>query len=189
VPTLAAALVVVSANLGTSNLVANYFGAVDREGLVGLLLTPIDRRYVLLSANLAAYLFSMAQSLVLLLLVAVFTRSWIVVLWGMFFATCLHFGTAPFFHLSSILAPYRAPLQAWGGRGGNMGVFLAWMGGIPPVLALFLLPLFLWPPGQVLTLPLAAIYAFGLYALTLKPLAGLTDRRTHQITEAILKES
>jgi hypothetical protein len=189
VPILAAALVVVSANLGTSNLLANYFGAVDREGLTGLLLTPIDRRYVLLAANAAAYLFAMAQSLVLLLLVAVITRSWILVPWGLLLATCLHVGTAPFFHLSSILAPYRAPTQAWGGRGGNMGAFLAWMVGTPPILLLFLLPYFLWLPAQIVALPLAAVYAFGLYGVTLKPLAKLVDRRTHQIMEAIVEES
>lgn len=189
VPILAAALVVVSANLGTSNLMANYFGAVDREGLTGLLLTPIDRRYVLLAANTAVYLFAMAQSLVLLLLVAVITRSWILVPWGLLLATCLHVGTAPLFHLSSILAPYRAPTQAWGGKGGNAGAFLAWTVGTPPILLLFLVPYFLSPPAQIVVLPLAAVYAFGLYVVTLKPLAKLVDRRTHQIMDAILEGS
>ena len=109
--------------------------------------------------------------------------------WGLYFALCLHFGTMPLYHLSSILAPYRAPLQAWGGKGGNMGVFIAWTVGTPPIVALFVLPALLWPPAQIVTLPLAAVYAFGLYALTLKPIATLMDRRTHQILEAITEES
>jgi hypothetical protein len=188
IPMVAAALVLVSANLGTSNLAANYFGAVDREGLAGLLLTPVDRRLVLLSSNAITLLFTMAQSLVLLLLVAILTGSWIVLPWGLYAALCLHFGSMPLYHLSSILAPYRAPLQAWGGRGGNMGVFAAWMLGTPPLMALFLLPPLFWPPGQFIALPLAAVYAFGLYSVTLKPLAALIDRRAHQILEAVTEE-
>jgi len=109
--------------------------------------------------------------------------------WGLYFAVCLHLGTMPLYHLSSILTPYRAPLQAWGGRGGNMGAFVAWMVGTPPVVALFVLPVLVWPQAQIITLPLAAAYAFGLYALTLKPLAAFVDRRTHQILDAVTEES
>jgi hypothetical protein len=62
------------------------------------------------------------------------------------------------------------------------------MASTPPPVALFLLPPLLWPPAQLIALPLAAFYAFGLYALTLKPLAGLVDRRAHQILEAVTEE-
>lgn len=189
IPLLAGALVLVSANLGTSTLAADYLGTIDREGLASLLLTPVDRRLVLLSSTAVTLLLGMAQSLVLLVAVAIFTGSWIVLPWGLYFALCLHFGTMPLYHLSSILAPYRAPLQSWGGKGGNMGVFIAWTVGTPPIVALFVLPALLWPPAQIVTLPLAAVYAFGLYALTLKPIATLMDRRTHQILEAITEES
>ncbi len=188
VPLLAAAMVLVSGNLGTSVLTANYFGAIDREGTAGLLLTPVDRRLILLSSTCATLPFALVQSLVLLLLVALFTRAWIVLPWGLYFAVCLHLGTMPFYHLSSVLTPYRAPLQALGGRGGNAGAFVAWLAGMPPVAALFLLPPLLWPPAQVVTLPLAAAYAFGLYALTLKPVAALVDRRTHQVLDAVTEE-
>ncbi len=189
IPFLIAAVVLVSANLGTSNLAANYFGAVDREGFVTLVLTPVDRRYVLLSANTLTLVLGLVQSLVLLVLVAAFTRTWIVLPWGALFAFCLHFATAPLYTLSSILAPYRAPLQALGGRSGNLGTFLAWLVGTPIPMALFLLPLVVWRPGPILTLPLALAYGLGLYALTLRPLARLIDRRTHQISEAVLEEA
>ena len=189
IPFLIAAVVLVSANLGTSNLTANYFGAVDREGFVTLVLTPVDRRYVLLSANTLALVLGLAQSLALLAVVAAFTRTWIVLPWGVLFAFCLHFATAPLYTLSSILAPYRAPLEVLGGRSGNLGTFLAWLVGTPIPMALFLLPLVVWRPGQILTLPLAVAYALGLYALTLRPLARLIDRRTHQISEAVLEEA
>jgi hypothetical protein len=189
IPFLIAAVVLVSANLGTSNLTANYFGAVDREGFVTLVLTPVDRRYVLLSANTLALVLGLAQSLALLALVAAFTRTWIVLPWGVLFALCLHFSTAPLYTLSSILAPYRAPLEVLGRSGGNLGTFLAWLVGTPIPMALFLLPLVVWRPGQILTLPLAMAYALGLYALTLRPLARLVDRRTHQISEAVLEEA
>jgi len=189
IPLIAGALVLVSANLGTSTLAADYLGTIDREGVASLLLTPVDRRLVLLSSAAVTFLLAMAQSLVLLVAVAIFTRSWIVLPWGLYFALCLHFGTMPLYHLSSILAPYRAPLQSWSGKGGNLGVFIAWTVGMPPIVALFVLPALLWPPAQIFTLPLAAMYSFGLYALTLKPIATLMDRRTHQILEAVTEES
>jgi hypothetical protein len=189
IPFLIAAVVLVSANLGTSNLTANYFGAVDREGFVALVLTPVDRRYVLLSASALTLVLGMAQSLVLLALVAALTGAWMVLPWGALLAFCLHFATAPLYALSSIFAPYRAPLQAWGGRNGNMGTFLAWLVGTPIPLGLFLVPLVLWRPGQILTLPLAVAYGLGLYALTLGPLARLVDQRSHQISEAVLEEA
>ncbi|MEJ2210890.1 MAG: hypothetical protein P8129_17885, partial [Anaerolineae bacterium] len=180
IPFLAAALVLVSANLGTSNLIGNYFGAVDREGFVSLMLTPVDRRYVLLSANLLALIFALAQSLVLLILVGALTGNWLVLPWGLLFALCLHLATAPLYTLASILTPYRAPMQAWGSNNGNIGTFLAWMVGTPIPMALFILPIFLWKPGQLITLPLAMAYGGGLFALTLGPLARLVDRRSHQ---------
>ncbi len=189
IPLVAGALVLISANLGTSTLAADYLGTIDREGVASLLLTPVDRRLVLLSSAAVTFLLAMAQSLVLLVAVAIFTGSWIVLPWGLYFALCLHFGTMPLYHLSSVLAPYRAPLQSWSGKGGNLGVFIAWTVGVPPIVALFVLPVLLWPPAQILTLPLAAVYSFGLYALTLKPIATLMDRRTHQILEAVTEES
>ena len=154
-----------------------------------LVLTPVDRRYVLLSANTLALVLGLAQSLALLALVAAFTRTWMVLPWGALLALCLHFATAPLYTLSSILAPYRAPLEILGRSGGNLGTFLAWLVGTPIPMALFLLPLVVWRPGQILTLPLAVAYGLGLYALTLRPLARLIDRRTHQISEAVLEEA
>lgn len=189
IPLVAGALVVVSANLGTSTLTANYLGTIDREGVASLLLTPVDRRLVLLSSAALTLLLAMAQSLILLVAVAILTGSWIVLPWGLYFALCLHVSTMPLYHLSSILAPYRAPLQMRSRQGGNLGVLIAWTVGTPPTVALFVLPVLLWPAAQILTLPLAAVFAFGLYALTLKPIASLMDRRTHQILEAVTEES
>jgi hypothetical protein len=189
VPMMAATLMLVSVSLSTANLVANYFGAVDREGLVTLMLAPVPRTYVFLSANAVTIVFALAQSLVLLLLVAAFTGDWGVLPWGFFLAFCLNLATAPLYNLAAILAPYRAPLQVWGGRGGNMGGFIAGMVGIPPVLSFFWMPYIFWRSGQFITLPLALFYALGLYALTLKPLARLLDRRTHQLIEAVQEEA
>ena len=45
---------------------------------------------------------------------------------------------------------------------------------------------FYWKPGWALTLPLGLVYSVGLYALTLKPLARLLQRREHLIWEAVM---
>jgi hypothetical protein len=188
-PALAAALALGSINFATSTLTANYFGAMDREGLASLLVSPVDRRYVLLSANAVTLLLAMALSLVALLLVAIFMDGWRVLPWGLYLALCLHLGTATAYNLSSLLAPYRAPLQVWGNNSGNLGVLVAGFVAVPPVLALFVVPYILWPGVQVLTLPLAGAYSLGLYLLTLKPVAGILDRRAHRILEAVLEET
>jgi hypothetical protein len=62
---------------------------------------------------------------------------------------------------------------------------LAWIVSAPPVLALILLPYIFWKPGLVITIPAAIVYSVGLYALTLKPLAKLLQRREHAILEAV----
>ena len=152
------------------------------------MLTPTDRRHVLLSANLLTLVLFLAQSFPLLVLVAAVSGSWGLVPWGLFFALCLHVSTAPAYNLTSIIGPYRAPLWFSDPNKSNVWVLLAWAIAVPPVLALFLLPYFLWPQGQIITLPLAAVYASGVYALTLKPVAILIDRRTHQILEAVTEE-
>jgi hypothetical protein len=188
VPFLAAALVIISANLGTSNLTADYFGAVDREGLGTLLVAPIDQRYLFLSANAITLLLALAQSLVLLAFVGILTGSWLVVPWGLLFALCLHYATAPLYNAAAILTPYRASSQLVGSNQGNLGSFLAWIAGTPIPAALFLVPRLLWPAGQLITLPLAVVYAAGLYAASLKPAAWLLRRRAFQVLEAVVDE-
>ncbi|MGD8626177.1 MAG: hypothetical protein PVF47_15210 [Anaerolineae bacterium] len=188
-PALAAALALGSINFGTSTLTANYFGYMDREGLAGLLVSPVDRRYVLLSANAATLLLALAQSLIALLLVAILMDGWRVLPWGLYLAICIHLGTVTAYNLSSLLAPYRGPEQVWGGNSGNLGVLIAGAVALPPVLALFVVPYLFWPAGQILTLPLAGVYSLGLYLVTLKPVAGLLDRRAHRILEAVLEET
>jgi hypothetical protein len=184
-PVIISAMLLVTVNFGTSTLTANYFGAIDREGFASLMLCPTDRRYVFLSANAATLLFALALSLVLLLAVAILMKAWIVLPWGILFAFCLHVSTVPAYNLTSIIGPYRAPMEAWSNKGGNAFALLAWGIATPPVPLMLMLPYLFWKPGLYLTIPLALFYSIGLYALSLKPLARLMDRRTHQIFEAV----
>jgi hypothetical protein len=184
-PALGACLAAISVSLSMCNLTANYFGAIDREGFGGLMLSGVDRRWVWLSANLMSLLFTLAQTLFLLLLVATITRSWLTLPWGLFFALCLFLSTIPAANLTSVLAPHRARFSLGNNNQGNLWPLLSWMITAPPVCILFILPYFLWRPGLAITLPLAALYGVGLYMITLKPLARLLDRRTHSIYEAI----
>ena len=95
----------------------------------------------------------------------------------------------PAYNLAAIVGPYRAQLKFSAGRQrGNLWGLLAWLVSAPPVLALIVLPYVFWKPGLALTLPLGAVYSLGLYALTLKPLARLLQRREYTILEAVTAE-
>jgi hypothetical protein len=188
VPMLAFAFVATMVGMAINMaMTANYFGTFDREGAVTLSLSPVDRRYTLLSANLAVLIFAEAQYLVLAVVVAVLTRSWAVVPLGAFLGLCLQVGSLPVCSLVSILAPYRAQLKytARRSRQGNIWGLLAWVVSAPPVLAMVMLPYIFWRPGLVLTIPLAALYSGMLYGLTLKPLSRLLQRREHSIWSAV----
>ncbi|HSJ58290.1 MAG TPA: hypothetical protein VLC95_13990 [Anaerolineae bacterium] len=188
-PFLIAGLVVIAANAGTSNLTADYFGAVDREGLATLMVSPVDHRYVFLSANVVTLLFALAQTLVVLAIVALLMGTWLIVPWGLLFAFCLHYASAPFYNLASILTPYRASAQLTGSNQGNLGSMIAWIVSLPIPAGLFMLPIVFSPAAQIVTLPLALFFALGLYLLTLNPTVRLLDRRTHQVLESVLEES
>jgi hypothetical protein len=186
-PLIAAAFVITMVGMIVNlSITANYFGAVDREGFATLCLSGLDRRYAMLSANLAVLLFSGLQILVLMLGLALVTRFWPVLPLGLYLGLCLQVGGAPAYNLAAIIGPYRVQLQFTGGRQrGNMWGMLAWLVSAPPVLALIVLPYVFWKPGLVLTLPLGAIYSLGFYAFTLKPLARLLQRQEHAILEAV----
>ena len=171
-----------------AGLTANYFGAMDREGFATLALSAHDRRYTILSSNLAVALFAGALWLVLLTAIAMLTRTWLVLPLGLYLALCMQIGGAPAYNLAAIVGPYRTQLKYTRGRQrGNFWGMLAWLVSAPPVLALIVLPYIFWRPGLILTLPLGLAYSVGLYAFTLRPLARLLQRREFEILEAVTR--
>jgi hypothetical protein len=167
-------------------MTANYFGSTDREGFATLAFSAQDRRHAILSANLAVTLFASALWLVLLLGISLLSRVWIALPLGLYLALCMQIGGMPAYNLAAIIGPYRAQLKYTRGRQrSNMWGMLAWAISAPPVLVLIVLPYIFWRPGLALTLPLGMIYSVGLYALTLKPLARLLQRREHDVLEAV----
>jgi hypothetical protein len=165
---------------------ANYFGTFDREGFATLAASPVDRRHILLSANLITLLYVLVQDSIVLVVVAALTRSWAIVPLALFLGVCLEVGHLPTCNLASILAPYRIQLKfSSGRRHGNVWGLLAWLVSAPPTLLMIVVPYLFWRRGLVLTLPLAAMYAGVLYGLTLGPLARLLQRREHRILEAV----
>jgi hypothetical protein len=189
-PMIAGALVItmvgMTINLG---LTANYFGTIDREGFATLALSALDRRHLILSANLTTLLYAGLQYLMISLGIALLTNFWVVLPLGIYLGLCLQTGGTPAYNLAAIIGPYRTQLKFSGGRRrGNLWGMLAWLISAPAILALIMLPYVFWKPGLVLTLPLGAIYSLGLYVLTLKPLARLLQRREHAILEAVTVE-
>lgn len=176
-------LVSMMMNLG---LTANYFGTIDREGFGTLTQTPVDRRYVLLSAHLSISLFILSVYFILLIAIGLLTRSWVAIPLGMYLGLTLQLGGMPAYTLASIIGSYRAQLKFSGGRQrGNLWGMLAWIVSAPPVLALIALPYIFWKPALIVTLPLGLVYSVGLYGLTLAPLARFLQRREHAILQAI----
>jgi hypothetical protein len=189
-PLIGAAFVVTMVSMVVNlSMTANYFGAIDREGFATLAFSALNRGHVILSANLSVTLYAALQVLVLSLGIALLSNLWVVLPLGVYLGLCLQIGGAPAYNLAAIIGPYRAQLKFSGGRQrGNLWGLVAWLVSAPPVLALIGLPYIFWKPGLALTLPLGAIYSLGLYALTLKPLARLLQRREHAILEAVSAE-
>jgi hypothetical protein len=174
----------------TTNLsfAANYYGAIDRKGFATLATSPVDRRYIVLSANLMVLLFIELQTLIICLVVALATQSWAVLPLGLYIGLCLEISGFPAYNLASIIGPFRAQLQFGARQQGNLWGMLAWLIATPPVLLLIVLPYFFWKSGLVFTLPLALIYSLGIYAITLTPLAHLLQRRERPILDAVAHE-
>ena len=187
IPILAFAFAATMVGMGTNMVMtANYYGTVDREGFAVLALSPIDRRWILVSSNLIVLVFALAQDLVLAAVIAFLSRSWVVLLMSMYLAACQHVGSMPGCGVAAMLAPYRTQLKhATRRQSGNVWGMLSWFVGSVPVLALTVLPYVFWRPGLIVTLPLAAAYSLVLYTLTLKPLSRLLMRRESAILEAV----
>jgi hypothetical protein len=171
-------------NMGTT---ANYFGTFDREGFAILTQTAYDRRYALAAANLVILLYAAAQYLGMALVVVAATGDWTVLSLGLFLGVCLQVGSTPAYNLAAVLGPYRAQLRFSAGtrRRSSLWGMLAWGTSALPILALVVVPYAFWRPGLWITLPVTIAYSVGLYLVTLKPLAGLLQRREHAILEAV----
>jgi hypothetical protein len=187
IPLLVVAFAVSVISLVTNlGLAANQFGAADREGYGTLALSGVDRRQVLLAANLISLAFVLLPYLLLVLIVALVSRTWAVVPLGLYLGLCMQIGGLPAYNLAAIVGPYRAQLEMSGNRSrGNLWGVLAWSVAALPVLALTVLPYAYWRPGLVLTLPVGALYCVILYVATLKPLARLLQKREYEILRAI----
>ncbi len=185
-PYIAGGLLLVSVNLAMCNFTANYFGAVDREGLPLLVLAPVNRRFVLLSQALVTLAFTLVQLLVILLLVAAITGRWAVLPWGLAAGLALHVSTLPAYMLVGILTPYRARMTfSSSSSQGNMWMVLAWLITSIPALLLAMVPALLYPTLMIPALVVAVLYAVALYAITLRPLANLLDRHAYRIVEVV----
>ncbi|MBN1430047.1 MAG: hypothetical protein JXB07_16880 [Anaerolineae bacterium] len=175
----------------TNNLAftANYYGVVDRKGFATLSTSPIDRRHIILSANLVVLLYMSLQTLIISFGVALATRSWHILPLGFYLGLCLQIGGSPAYNLAAIIGPYRAQFQfGTKQQQGNLWGLLAWLIATPPVLVLIVLPYFLWKPALIFTMPLGTVYCVGLYWITLKPLAQLLQRRERAILDAVVSE-
>ncbi|MBN2391863.1 MAG: hypothetical protein JXR84_14140 [Anaerolineae bacterium] len=173
------------------NITSNYFGIIDREGFGALALSPIDRRQIIISANAIAFLVAMALYSLVLVLIGAFTHTWIVVPLGLCLGLCMQISGSPLYTLAAIIGPYRMQLQFTSGtrQRGNMWGMLAWLISGVPMALLLVMPYIFWKPALFVTIPVAILYSVVVYALTLKPLAMLLQRREHTILEAVTTET
>mgnify|MGYP000859805999 CR=1 FL=1 len=184
---VASFLIVIVSMVLNMTLTGDYFGVIDREGLGTLALSPVDRRYVLLSANLLVGLYKLATLMVLLPIIAILSGEWLIWPLGLVLGLALQVSCAPAYNLAAIIGPYRAQLKFQGRQRGSLWAFIGLLAS-PPVLLLILLP-YIYSRGWLwLTAPLALGYGAAVYGLTLGPLARLLQRREHRILAAVTKE-
>lgn len=171
------------------SLSANYFGVIDREGFATLALSGVERRYILLSANLAIFLLATLVQVFPVVMLGVLWRDPLMALLLFYLGLCLQVSGFPIYNAASIIGPYRMELKfSSQNRMGNLWGMLAWALSLPPLAILVGLPLLVWRPALYATLPLCALYAVGLYALTLGPLARWLQRREHAILAAVTSD-
>jgi hypothetical protein len=191
-PLVAGLLIIVTLSMMVNmSITSNYFGIIDREGFGALAMSPIDRRQVIVSANIVAFVVTAALYILVLVAIGVFTHNWGIVPLELCLGLCMQVSGTPLYTLAAIIGPYRMQLQFTSGtrQRGNMWGVLAWfISGIPMAL-LLVLPYIAWKPALFVTIPVAILYSVGLYALTLKPLAMLLQRREHAILEAVITET
>jgi len=147
----------------------------------------VDRRYVLLSANLVVGLFKLAALMALLPIIAILTGQWLIWPLGLVLGLALQVSCAPAYTLAAIIGPYRAQLKFQGRQRGSLWGFIGLLAAPPAVLAI-LLPYISARGWRWLTAPLALGYGAAIYWLTLAPLARLLQRREHRILAAVTKE-
>ncbi|MGC9396996.1 MAG: hypothetical protein ACP5J4_19290, partial [Anaerolineae bacterium] len=184
-------IIVMMSMMVNMNIMSNYFGIIDREGFGALALSPVDRRQIIVAANVTVFLIAGAMYTLVLVLIGIFTHTWIIVPLALCLGLCMQISGSPLYTLAAIIGPYRTQLQFTSGtrQRGNMWGMLAWLiSGIPMAL-LLVLPYIFWKPALFATIPVAFLYSVGLYAITLKPLARLLQRREHTILEAVTTET
>ena len=184
-------IIVMMSMMVNMNITSNYFGIIDREGFGALALSPVDRRQIIVAANATAFLVAAVLYAVVLVGMAAFTQAWVIVPLGLCLGLCMQISGSPLYTLAAIIGPYRMQLNFTSGtrQRGNMWGMLAWfISGIPMTL-LLVLPYIFWKPALFVTIPVAILYSVGVYALTLKPLATLLQRREHAILEAVITET
>ncbi len=182
-----------------ANLLFNIFG--NEGGAANILfLFPGERRQMLLGKNLTlfgALLLVNTVFLIVLSAVAGALGRFILLWFAMALALVVLMAVG---NIVSIRFPYRVVLKGWrtrqhsAGRGFAYGflyleVTAAAFGLLLPVFAAFVLPSFLIPRAWLaLTLPLAAVYAAGLYALGLHLAAPLLVARELPVIEKLTQE-
>ncbi len=180
----------------------NQFG-FDREGFRALVLSPVDRRLILLGKNLACLPVAATSGLLLVTLTSIWLRNpplTIITTLFQLITLLLLGGLAG--NLLSILVPYR--IQAGSMKPTKLPplamIVLVFCQLLFPLVMLpvFIPPLaeLLWrgfdfPPGVPVNLILSALFAVGMaliYWITLEPLGQLLQRRETRILGRVTEE-
>ncbi len=168
-------------------VLGNYFGTIDREGLGSLARSGVDRRYILASATLISSLPLLVQQALILSAISYLVGDWRLLPLGLYLGLCLQLGGAPAYLFASLIGPYRTQLSFTSGtrQQGNLWGFIAFALASPLPLLLIGLPYLFWPPGLILTLPLAGLLSGGIFILLLEPLGRFMLRKEYEILKAV----
>jgi ABC-2 type transport system permease protein len=181
---------------------SNQFG-FDRDGFCAFVLSPADRRLILLGKNLAALPIICCSGLLLLVLVAVRLHlPALTILAGLFQIATMSIIVSLYGNLFSIYAPYRIqqgslkPTQVSGST--RLAIFLGMMVfpfALSPVFLPALIELLWHVAGMPAAVPINLLFSIGLAALAallywqlLPSLGRLLQRRETKILEIVTAE-
>ncbi|HIC88381.1 MAG TPA: hypothetical protein EYP04_03135 [Anaerolineae bacterium] len=172
----------------------NQLAILDHRGLGTLLLSPVDRRLILISHNMALLLVAVFAALLLGGGLVVLTGNWLALPAGVLSAFCCQLLFNGLDNLTAVYLPYRMDMEK-GRAAANEGrtnfmVMVILLVALPliatPPALMLVLSYLLWRPGLWMAIPGAIVYSVVVYVVLLYQATRAFRQREERLLLAIV---